>query len=76
MNMAEFAKIGAAMAVSGLCCFAVMAVPWSESNLLRFFSASLAALLVYLLFVFLLRLVDLDDMQRLQRWSRKIWRRT
>jgi stage V sporulation protein B len=74
MHMADFAKIAVSMAVSGLCCYGVMTVPWSGSGLLRFSAAAAAGLIVYLLVVFALRLVDFYDMQRLRRWSRKFWR--
>ncbi|MFC0212558.1 stage V sporulation protein B [Paenibacillus chartarius] len=76
MNLPDFVKIGAAMAVSGLSSYAVMAVGWTDSGWIRFLSSAALGMTVYVMMVVWMGLIDTSDVQRMKRWGRKIWRRT
>ncbi|TBL81599.1 stage V sporulation protein B [Paenibacillus thalictri] len=74
MEMLDFAKVGAAMALTGIASYLVMSVPWSDSNLLRFLSACTLGGGLYLLLTVVFRLVDKSDLLRIFTLGRKIWR--
>lgn len=76
MQMLDFVKVGAAMAITGLCSYGVMNAAWHDSGFVRFAAASMTGMLAYLTLIVVFRLVDAHDLERLKRWGGKLWRRT
>jgi stage V sporulation protein B len=76
MQMLDFLKVGAAMAITGIICYGVMNSAWPESGFVRFAASLCMGMLAYVTLIVLFRLVDAYDLERLKRWSGKIWRRT
>ncbi|MBP1966015.1 stage V sporulation protein B [Paenibacillus aceris] len=74
MEGSDFGKIGAAMALSGLCCYFVMYLPWTSVEWLRFVISSLTGFGVYMFFITVFRLISLKDLTRLMNMGKKIIR--
>lgn len=65
MDMTSFLKVGAAMLVSGCCCYLVMHWEWTDLYSARFLASVAACFIVYLFAILLLKLVDPADFRRL-----------
>jgi stage V sporulation protein B len=74
MQGSDFAKIAAAMALSGLCSYAVMYTPWLSIDWLRFTASCFIGILMYLLFIILFRLINQNDLIRLLKMGKKVIR--
>lgn len=74
MEGSDFGKIGAAMALSGLCSYFVMYTSWTSTDWLRFVTSFVIGFIVYLLFITVFRLISLKDISRLMNMGKKIIR--
>ncbi|GAA4854067.1 stage V sporulation protein B [Paenibacillus vulneris] len=71
MDMTDFAKVGAAMALSGWASHVIMYTNWLEHELIRFLAASAAGILIYLVCSVLFKLIDRNDLLRIIWLGRK-----
>jgi stage V sporulation protein B len=69
----DFLKVGAAMIVSGICCYVVLHTAWVQSEFIRFLGSAVICMLVYLIAVFMMRLVNRTELDRLMMLSKKIF---
>ncbi|NEW04530.1 stage V sporulation protein B [Paenibacillus sp. SYP-B3998] len=74
MQGSDLAKIVAAMALSGLCSYAVMYTPWSPAEWLRFTASCIIGFIMYLLFIILFRLIHQNDLIRIFKMGKKFIR--
>lgn len=74
MEGSDFGKIIAAMTLTGVCIYAVMYLPWSETEWLRFSTACLIGILMYLLFIIWFKLINQEDLLRVLRIGKKVIR--
>ncbi|MCR8644108.1 stage V sporulation protein B [Paenibacillus sp. N1-5-1-14] len=72
VNGYDMLKVCVAMTVSGLLCNAVMEIPWTASEGIRFFAACIIALATYLFMILILKLINRSDLSRILRMGRKI----
>lgn len=74
MEGSDFGKIGAAMALSGLCSYFLMYMPWTSIEWLRFATSAMVCMISYLFFITIFRLISLKDISRLMHMGKKIIR--
>lgn len=72
MEMTDFAKVGAAMALSGWASHVIMYTSWLDSELIRFIVSSIAGILLYLIFSVFFKLINRNDLLRLLWLGRKL----
>ncbi|MEW9700098.1 stage V sporulation protein B [Paenibacillus sp. SI8] len=72
MQGSDFAKIVAAMALSGMCCYAVMYTPWHAADWVRFTASCLIGVIMYMIFIMLFRLINQNDVIRLLKMGKKV----
>ncbi|WP_028547711.1 stage V sporulation protein B [Paenibacillus sp. UNC451MF] len=71
MEMADFAKVGAAMALSGWASHVIMYTNWLDNELIRFIVSSILGILVYLICSVFLKLINRNDLLRILWLGRK-----
>ncbi|GFZ85904.1 stage V sporulation protein B [Paenibacillus marchantiophytorum] len=74
MEGSDFGKIGAAMALSGLCSYFVMYTAWTSADWLRFVTSLIIGFLTYMMLITLFRLISLKDISRLMNMGKKMIR--
>jgi stage V sporulation protein B len=74
MQMTDFAKVGLAMLVSGWSCHLLMYTHWIDSEAIRFTTAGIAGVGLYLFCSVILRLIDRNDLMRVLLLGRKLIR--
>lgn len=72
MDMRDFVKVGAAMAISGLASYSIMFNEWLDNDTARFIVSSFAGLVIYLLCSVMFRLIDRNDLLRILWLGRKL----
>jgi stage V sporulation protein B len=72
MHTMDFLKVGASMLIMGGACYALMNTSWTNYYVLRFITASVLGILIYLICVTLLKLVDKYDFRRIPWIGKKI----
>ncbi|UJF36422.1 stage V sporulation protein B [Paenibacillus hexagrammi] len=74
MQGSDFAKIIAAMAISGISSYVVMHTTWSEADWLRFTASCLIGVVMYIILIIMMRLVNQGDLLKIMRLGKKFIR--
>jgi stage V sporulation protein B len=72
MQMIDFAKVGAAMLISGWISYLIMHLEWTTNEAVRFAASSVTGILIYLLCSVMLRLINRSDLLRVLLLGRRL----